>query len=72
MTLDPFAADDDERTSGSDRLSHLFAIADDIIDHGYDVMPAAVWVKPDGTVCKAPLLVRGHLQAHHDRQLIRS
>jgi hypothetical protein len=52
-------------------LAHLFATADEIIAANIDVMPAAVWVKPDGTIGKAPLLAHGHLGAHQDAQLIR-
>ena len=59
--------DQAERT----RLAELFAVADEAIDAGVDVIPAAVWVRPDGTVAKRPLTVHGHLEAHRDRQLIR-
>jgi hypothetical protein len=51
-------------------LERLFVIADEAIAAGMDVLPAAVWVKPDGTVGKAPLLPHGHLGAHRDRQRI--
>ena len=54
-----------------ERLGRLFVIADEAITAGFDVLPAAVWLKPDGTLGKAPLLVSGHLGAHRDRQLIR-
>jgi AAA domain/Bifunctional DNA primase/polymerase, N-terminal len=64
-------AEEDARVEDRARLDRLFALADEAIDDGYDVLPAAVWLKPDGTLGKAPLLVRGHLEAHHDRQLIR-
>lgn len=54
-----------------DRWAALYAVADDAIDAGFDVLPAAAWRKPDGTLAKAPLLLHGHLGAHRDRQLIR-
>jgi replicative DNA helicase len=62
---------DDEDAQERSRLEHLFAVADDDIAAGFDVLPAAVWLKDDGTLDKAPLLAHGHLQAHRDRQLIR-
>ncbi len=54
-----------------ERLGLLFVTADEAIAAGFDVLPAAVWLKPDGTLGKAPLLVSGHLGAHRDRQLIK-
>ena len=55
----------------SDDLQRLHAIADAAIDAGIDVLAAAVWPKDDGTLAKAPLMLHGHLDAHHDRDLIR-
>jgi hypothetical protein len=52
-------------------LEQLFALADEIIAAGFDVLTAAVWRKPDGTLAKAPLHRHGHLEAHRDHQLIR-
>jgi hypothetical protein len=48
-----------------------FAITDDAIDAGFEVLPAAIWLKPDGTYGKRPLLVNGHLGATTDRQEMR-
>lgn len=53
------------------RFERLFGIADDIIANDYDLLPAAVWPRDDGTLAKAPLLKHGHLDAHRDPQLIR-
>lgn len=52
-------------------LARLYAIADEAIAAGMEVLPAAVWLKDDGTLDKAPLLPHGHLQAHRERQRIR-
>jgi hypothetical protein len=65
-----------ERTESSDdaeraRLTRLFAVADQCINAGCEVLPVAVWVKDDTTVAKAPLLAHAHLQAHRDPRLIR-
>jgi len=62
---------DDEHDDTRARLTRLFALADQCIDAGFDVFPAAVWARDDGTVAKAPLLRNGHLGAHRDRQTIR-
>jgi hypothetical protein len=52
-------------------LEHLFAVGDETIDAGHEVLPAAVWLRSDGTLGKAPLLLHGHLDAHCDKQLLR-
>lgn len=67
----PDRDDDEGRARERGRYEHLADVADDAIDHGHDVLVAAVWVRDDGTLGKAPLHVRGHLEAHHDKQLIR-
>lgn len=66
--------DDDDEHDGDDsrrRLEALFAVADAAIAAGFDVLPAATWMQADGTLGKAPLLARGHLEAHRDNRLIR-
>jgi hypothetical protein len=68
-----YQPDDDqaEADGGRNRLSRLYAIADEAIAAGVDVLVAAVWVKADGTVGKAPLTLHSHLDAHGDVQRIR-
>lgn len=60
----------DDDAAEKERLKRLFTIAGEAIDAGLDVLPAAVWLKDDGTLDKAPLTLDGHLNAHHDRQRI--
>lgn len=61
----------DEDQAERARLQRLYVIADEAIDAGMEVLPAAVWLKDDGTLDKSPLLPHGHLQAHRDRVRIR-
>jgi hypothetical protein len=49
----------------------LFKVGADSIAAGFEVLVAAVWLKNDGTLAKAPLHVHGHLDAHRDEQLLR-
>jgi hypothetical protein len=49
-------------------LAKKFALADEIIEAGFNVLPAWAWPGPDGTLKKAPGLAHGHLDAHRDRQ----
>jgi hypothetical protein len=65
------AREEAERTAYRVAWEQKFAGADDAIDHGFAVLPAAVWLQADGTLAKCPLLVHGHLEAHRDKQLIR-
>jgi hypothetical protein len=68
---DAYAAEEAERAADRAHLEELFAVGDDAIDAGFSVLVAAVWVKDDGTLAKAPLHMRGHIEAHRDKQLIR-
>jgi hypothetical protein len=69
--IDDYQAPEDSDVAERARLTQLWHVADDAITAGLDVMPAAVWPRSDGTLAKAPLLAHGHLDAHHERQLIR-
>lgn len=62
---------DDDDTAENAELTRLYSQADDAIAAGFDVLPAWVWRKDDGTFDKTPALRDGYLGAHRDRQVIR-
>jgi hypothetical protein len=69
---DPSKGDDGlEAAQASDALAEqLTHLAHDIIDAGFDVLVAWCWIQDNGTIAKRPAFYNGHLDAHHDKQLI--